>query len=237
MVALSHNTARTLGHPDDTDNSKPFVEVSGRKGLGVKADDLLDLLIEAAKKEVIARHSDLTHNSPEAKQISTAIAVSAVRYFMIKYSRGKLIAFDIDEAMSFEGESGPYVQYAIVRATNILRKLEEQQHCTEATILNEMPTLADGALTQPSSEIWELLFEASRLDDIADQAARSLELSVLAKYAFSLAQSFNAFYHRCPVIAETNRAVKLWRAIAVIYCQRQLRQVLDLMGCEVPNRM
>ena len=237
MVALSHNTARTLGHPDDTDNSKPFVEVSGRKGLGVKADDLLDLLIEAAKKEVIARHSDLTHNSPEAKQISTAIAVSAVRYFMIKYSRGKLIAFDIDEAMSFEGESGPYVQYAIVRATNILRKLEEQQHCTEATILNEMPTLADGALTQPSSEIWELLFEASRLDDIADQAARSLELSVLAKYAFSLAQSFNAFYHRCPVITETDRGVRLWRAIAVIYCQRQLRQVLDLMGCEVPSRM
>ena len=237
MVALSHNTARTLGHPDDADNSKPFVEVSGRKGLGVKADDLLDLLIEAAQKEVIARHSDLTHNSPEAKQISTAIAVSAVRYFMIKYSRGKLIAFDIDEAMSFEGESGPYVQYAIVRATNILRKLEEQQHCTEATILDEMPTLADGALTQPSSEIWELLFEASRLDDIADQAARSLELSVLAKYAFSLAQSFNAFYHRCPVIAETDRAVRLWRAIAVIYCQRQLRQVLDLMGCEVPSRM
>ena len=100
-----------------------------------------------------------------------------------------------------------------------------------------MPTLADGTLTQPSSEIWELLFEASRLDDIADQAARSLELSVLAKYAFSLAQSFNAFYHRCPVIAETDRAVRLWRAIAVIYCKRQLRQVLDLMGCEAPSRM
>ena len=237
MVALSHTTARTLGHSDDVDNSKPFVEVSGRKGLGVKADDLLNLLIEAAQKEVVARHNDLTHNSPEAKRISTAIAVAAVRYFMIKYSRGKLIAFDIDEAMSFEGESGPYVQYAIVRATNILRKLEEQQHYTEETILNEMPTLAGNALTQPSSEIWGLLFEASRLDDIADQAARSLELSVLAKYAFSLAQSFNTFYHRCPVIAEPDRAIRLWRAIAVIYCQRQLRHALNLMGCEAPSRM
>ena len=205
--------------------------------MGVKADDLLDLLIAAAQKEVVARHSDLTYESPEAKRISTAIAVAAVRYFMIKYSRGKLIAFDIDEAMSFEGESGPYVQYAVVRATNILRKLEAQQNCTEATILDEIQTLESSALTQPSSEIWELLFEASRLDDIADQAARSLELSVLAKYAFSLAQSFNTFYHRCPVIAETDRAVRLWRAVAVIYCQRQLRRALDLMGCEAPSRM
>ena len=237
MVALSHATAQTLGHPNDAGNSRPFVEVSGRKGLGVKADDLLDLLIAAAQKEVVARHSDLTYESPEAKRISTAIAVAAVRYFMIKYSRGKLIAFDIDEAMSFEGESGPYVQYAVVRATNILRKLEAQQNCTEATILDEIQTLESSALTQPSSEIWELLFEASRLDDIADQAARSLELSVLAKYAFSLAQSFNTFYHRCPVIAETDRAVRLWRAVAVIYCQRQLRRALDLMGCEAPSRM
>ena len=99
MVALSHATARSLGQPGDTDTSRPFVEVSGRKGLGVKADDLLDLLITAAKKEVVARHSDLTQDSPETENISTAIAVAAVRYFMIKYSRGKLIAFDIDEAM------------------------------------------------------------------------------------------------------------------------------------------
>ena len=237
MVALSHATARTLGHSGDVDTSRPFVEVSGRKGLGVKADDLLDLLITAAKKEVIARHNDLSQDSPEAENISTAIAVAAVRYFMIKYSRGKLIAFDIDEAMSFEGESGPYVQYAIVRATNILKKLEAQQGCTEANILDEIQTLEDSALTQPSSDIWELLFESSRLDDIADQAARTLELSVLAKYAFSLAQSFNTFYHRCPVIAETDPAVRLWRAVAVIYCRRQLKQALDLMGCEAPTRM
>ena len=237
MVALSHATARSLGQPGDTDTSRPFVEVSGRKGLGVKADDLLDLLITAAKKEVVARHSDLTQDSPETENISTAIAVAAVRYFMIKYSRGKLIAFDIDEAMSFEGESGPYIQYAIVRATNILRKLEAQQGCSEVNILDEIQTLEDSALTQPSSDIWELLFESSRLDDIADQAARTLELSVLAKYAFSLAQSFNTFYHRCPVIAETDPAVRLWRAVAVIYCRRQLKEALDLMGCEAPSRM
>ena len=237
MVALSHATARSLGHLGDTDTSRPFVEVSGRKGLGVKADDLLDLLITAAKKEVVVRHSDLTQDSPETENISTAIAIAAVRYFMIKYSRGKLIAFDIDEAMSFEGESGPYVQYAIVRATNILKKLEAQQGCTEVNILDEIQTLEDSALTQPSSDIWELLFESSRLDDIADQTARTLELSVLAKYAFSLAQSFNTFYHRCPVIAETDPAVRLWRAVAVLYCRRQLKQALDLMGCEAPSRM
>ena len=133
MVALSHQTARDLGYePPAEDSKKPFVEVSGRKGLGVKADDLIDLLERTASAEVAKRNPELS--ADEVGVIGRQIAVAAVRYFMIKYSRGKVIAFDIDEALSFEGESGPYLQYAVVRANNIFAKLSERLGLDEAAI-------------------------------------------------------------------------------------------------------
>ncbi|MCY4122352.1 MAG: DALR anticodon-binding domain-containing protein, partial [Acidobacteria bacterium] len=228
-----------LGHDLDPEAARPFVEVSGRKGLGVKADDLLDRLTEAARGEVIARHADLSADDPEASSIATVIATAAIRYFMIKYSRGKLIAFDIDEALSFEGESGPYVQYAAVRAANILRKLYERDGLDDETLVAALAALPAEPLADPGdgTAAWALLLEAARLDEVADQSIRALELSVLAKYAFGLAQMFNTFYHRCPVVAEEDEPTRLWRAAAVLYCRRQLTRSLALMGCEVPPRM
>ncbi len=239
MVALSPATARALGHDLDPDTERPFVEVSGRKGLGVKADDLLDRLTEAARREVLARHADLSDGGAEAHAIARTIATAAIRYFMIKYSRGKLIAFDIDEALSFEGESGPYVQYAAVRAANILRKLYARDGLDDATLVAALETLPAAPLADPGdgTAAWGLLLEAARLDEVADQSIRALELSVLAKYAFGLAQMFNTFYHRCPVVAEEDESTRLWRAAAVLFCRLQLTRALALMGCEVPPRM
>ncbi len=238
MVALSRQTAEALGFPIDADASQRVVEVSGRKGLGVKADDLLDRVTDAARAEVVARHDDLARNPAEANRIAGSIAGAAIRYFMVKYSRGKLIAFDIDEALSFEGESGPYLQYAAVRATNILRKLAEAHGTDEKALIAALDDLSDAPLTaEPDSEVWALILEASRLDEVADQAIRSLELSVLAKYAFNLAQQFNTFYHRAPVVAEPDRPTRLWRAAAVLQVRNQLAKALALMGCDVPARM
>ena len=239
MVALSPATARALGHDIDPQADRPFVEVSGRKGLGVKADDLLDRMTEAARREVIARHADLSAGDAEATAIATAIATAAIRYFMIKYSRGKLIAFDIDEALSFEGESGPYVQYATVRAANILRKLYDRDGLNDEALAAALAGLPAEPLAAPGdgTATWALLLEAARLDEVADQSIRALELSVLAKYAFGLAQMFNTFYHRCPVVAEEDEPTRLWRAAAVLYCRLQLTRSLALMGCEVPQRM
>ena len=238
MVALSRRTAEALGFPLEGDANQRVVEVSGRKGLGVKADDLLDRLTAAARAEVVARHDDLAQDAEEANRIAGIIACAAIRYFMIKYSRGKLIAFDIDEALSFEGESGPYLQYATVRATNILRKLAETDGTDAESLMAALDDLPDIALTADAdSELWALFLEASRLDEVADQSMRSLELSVLAKYAFSLAQQFNAFYHRAPVVAEADRPTQLWRAAVVLHVRNQLTKALDLMGCEVPGRM
>jgi len=237
MVALSHATARALGYGDAASEAgKAFVEVSGRKGLGVKADDLLDQVTERAEREVAARHADLA--ADERRRIAVTIGTAAVRYFLIKFSRGKVIAFDIDEALSFEGETGPYLQYATVRARKILQKLRDRDGIETATLLESLASTPTDSLTsEAGDELWDLILEASRLDEVTEQAVRTLELSVLAKYAFGLAQRFNGFYHSSPVIAEENEAVRRWRAAGVHYFQSQMTRVLALMGCEVPPRM
>ena len=240
MVALSHATARELGHapaPDSEDAKRPFVEVSGRKGLGVKADDLLDTLMSNASREVAARNPEFTGS--ESERVGRMIGIAAVRYFLIKFSRGKVIAFDLEEALSFEGESGPYIQYAVVRANNIFQKLSQRDGLDERTLLASLKDLPSAEIAGDNGdhEIWALVLEASRLDEIVDQVIRTLEFSVLAKYAFSLAQTFNAFYHRSQILNEERDDVRRWRAGAVIYLRDQLTRALDLMGIAVPPRM
>ncbi len=237
MVALSHQTARELGYePPSEDSKKPFVEVSGRKGLGVKADDLIDLLERTAAAEVAKRNPEFS--AKDVATIGRQIAVAAVRYFMIKYSRGKVIAFDISEALSFEGESGPYLQYAVVRANNIFAKLKERLGMDEASVRADVARTAATALDgEEGDELWGLVLEAARLDEIVEQVVRSLEFSVLAKHAFGLAQAFNAFYHRAPILNEERQEVRLWRAAGVAYVRLQMTRALDLMGIAVPARM
>ena len=242
MVALSHATARELGHkidPDSEDAKKPFVEVSGRKGLGVKIDDLLDLLTTKATEEVAKRNPDFS--ADDCRRVGAQIAVAAIRYFMLKYSRGKLIVFDIEEALSFEGETGPYLQYAVVRAGNILNKLREREGTSEADVVRSLDETAADELTEDGDDaahnLWAVAFEASRLDEVVEQVVRSLEFSALAKYTFGLAQTFNAFYHRYPILNEERADRKRWRAAGVAYVRAQLTRALDLMGIEVPARM
>jgi len=244
MVALSHATARELGFapaPDSEDAKRPFVEVSGRKGLGVKADDLLDTLIRKAADEVRSRNPELSSN--DVDDTARAIGIAAVRYFLIKFSRGKVIAFDLEEAVSFEGETGPYVQYAVVRANRIFRKLEERDGTdirALARALADVPTAEiDGA--NGGDELWSLVLEASRLDEVVEQVIRTLEFSVLAKHAFSLAQAFNGYYNlhpsRSSILNEERDDVRRWRAVGVLYVRDQLTRALDLMGIQVPARM
>ncbi len=238
MVALSHATARELGYDTSEDSDRPFVEVSGRKGLGVKADDLLDRVTEKAAAEVSKRNADLT--ADQVQGIAQAIATAAVRYFMVKFSRGKVIIFDIDEALSFEGESGPYLQYAVVRANNIFNKLKERHGLAADDVISMLDTIPPSVLTRNDDEandLWGLVFEAARLDEIVEQAVRTLELSVVAKYAFGLAQAFNGFYHKYSILNEEREDARVWRAAAVAYYSAQLARALDLMGCGVPPKM
>ncbi len=236
MVALSHATARELGYPAQSEeDKKPFVEVSGRKGLGVKIDDLLDLLTDKASAEVAKRNA--AFSTDETRRVGSQIAVAAIRYFMLKFSRGKLIVFDIEEALSFEGETGPYIQYTVVRANNIFQKLKEREGLSEADVIATLASIPPDEINSDPGELWAMVLDASRLDDIVEQVVRSLEFSVLAKYTFGLAQLFNGFYHKYPILKEEQGDRKRWRAAGIAYVRSQLARALDLMGIEVPSRM
>ncbi len=234
MVALSPRTCVELGISlSEEDKRRPYVEVSGRKGLGVKADDLIDKLIETALHEVEDRHPEAL--PPERQQVAEQIAIGALRYFMLKFTRNSVIAFDFHEALSFEGETGPYVQYAAVRAANILRKYEDRFAGLpdfEGVLLPETIAryLADESL-------WQLLLLASKTDSVVERAISSGEPAHVAKYAFQLAQAFNNFYHEHSVIAEADeqrRNLLLW---ITIYVRDQLMSTMRILGIEQPRYM
>ncbi|MCS7042857.1 MAG: arginine--tRNA ligase [Bryobacteraceae bacterium] len=235
MVALSPRTCAILGIPlSEEDRKRPYVEVSGRKGLGVKADDLIDKLIEKAKEEVDSRHPD--RPGEERLRVATQIAVGALRYFLLKFTRNTVIAFDLQEALSFEGETGPYVQYAAVRARNILRKLAER-----GETLPDFDAMLDAeamARQLAAEDFWQLLLAASKSGAALEAALAAGEPSHVARYAFQLAQAFNSFYHDYPILAEQNpekRTFLLWLAV---YFQRQLEWTLErVLGIPVPEYM
>jgi arginyl-tRNA synthetase len=234
MVALSPRTCVELGIPlSEEDAKRPYVEVSGRKGLGVKADDLIDKLIEKARVEVDSRHQDKPET--ERVKVATQIAIGALRYFLLKFTRNTVIAFDLSEALSFEGETGPYVQYAAVRARNILRKLEERGQTLPdfATVLT--PEALDRQLAEEN--FWQLLLSVSKSGKALESALSAGEPTHVARYAFTLAQSFNSFYHDYPILAEENpekRAFLLW--LATYFCS-QLERTLGVLGIPVPEYM
>jgi arginyl-tRNA synthetase len=234
MVALSPRTCVEMGIPlSEEDKRKPYVEVSGRKGLGVKADDLLDKLIQTALTEVGSRHKDAAPQ--ERIAVAKNIAVGALRYFMLKFTRNSVIAFDFHEALSFEGETGPYVQYAAVRAGNILKKYEERRGVLPpfAATLGA----ADLGSLLASEDLWQLLLAASKLDHAVGRAIQSGEPAHIAKFAFQLARTFNTFYHDYQVISEQDemrRAFLLW---LTQYVRGQLVATLDVLGIEQPAYM
>ncbi len=234
MVALSPRTCVEMGiELSEEDKRRPYVEVSGRKGLGVKADDLIDKLIEKALEEVTSRHAE--EPEPARRRVATQIAVGALRYFMLKYTRNSVIAFDFAEALSFEGETGPYVQYAAVRARNILRKLEERGE----QLPDFRAALTREALARQLSEegCWQLLLAASKVGSAIERAVASGEPAHVARYAFQLAQAFSNFYHEYPVLSETDREKKTFLLWMTDYFRAQLERTLGVLGIEVPEYM
>jgi arginyl-tRNA synthetase len=234
MVALTPRCAIELGYTiSDEDRAKSYIEVSGRKGFGVKADDLLDQLIAAAKVEVDTRHPELS--AAERETIAKQIAVGALRYFMLRFTRNTVIAFDFKDALSFEGETGPYVQYAIVRAANIFRKA----NTTEAASLAAIATLdlANILDTEEGSSLWETWLLASKLTLLIEQCIATAEPAYLAKYAFQLAQQFNNFYHRHHVLNETDPTRKALLLATAAVAQREMTRALGYLGIEAPPVM
>jgi arginyl-tRNA synthetase len=292
MVALTPRCAVELGYTlSEEDKTRSYIEVSGRKGFGVKADDLLDTLIASAKKEVDSRHPQL--GDSERQQIATQIAIGALRYFMLKFTKPSVIAFDFKEALSFEGETGPYAQYAVVRATSIFRKASEDpdrflmKYTAPGTAIDSkdlrtdtyvdqvgvrithVPTgiqvKSDSAASQArnrelamemlnsevgiratfaqylqneaGNEFWELWLAASKTSYVIDKCIATTEPAYLAKHVFQLAQYFNTFYHRHPILTEADEQRKQFLLATVAVVRRELIRCLRLLGITVPPVM
>jgi arginyl-tRNA synthetase len=234
MVALSPRCCAELGIPlSEDDRKRPYVEVSGRKGLGVKADDLMDTLIKKALEEVASRHPEASLE--EQTRVASQIAIGALRYFLLKFTRNAVIAFDLQEALSFEGETGPYVQYAAVRARNILRKLEEKGERLP-DFASELS--ADALARQLQAEdFWQMLLAASKAGSAVERAVTAGEPAHVAKYAFQLAQAFNNFYHQYPIIHEQDREKKVFLLWMTDFFRRQLERTADILGIQIPAYM
>jgi arginyl-tRNA synthetase len=231
MVALTPRCALELGYQiSQEDQGRSFIEVSGRKGFGVKADALLDRLTAAAKEEVDSRHPQ--RSQEERQAIAHQIAVGALRYFMLKFTRNSVIAFDFKEALSFEGETGPYVQYAVVRARNIFRKAGTTPQAALAEV-----KVADYFEGEGAAGLWELWIMASRLSLLLEQCIAAAEPAYLAKHAFQLAQLFNNFYHRHHILTEEDPVRRQFLLATAAVAERALVRSLDWLGVKVPDAM
>jgi arginyl-tRNA synthetase len=232
MVALSPAAAEELGFQlSDEDRARPFIEMSGRKGLGVKADDLIDRLEANALVEVEARHADAPLE--EKKHIAHQIAVGALRYFLSKFTRNTVIVFDFKEALSFDGETGLFCQYSAVRANSIFRKLGTSEYSlpTDSSAISEILSGETG------TDIWSLIVLASRLEEAVQSAATANEPAILAKYTFNLAKAFNGFYRDHKIIAEADENRRAVLVVVADIARRALTAALDTLGIEVPEKM
>jgi arginyl-tRNA synthetase len=243
VVALTPRCARELGYEIPAEDlKKPYIEVSGRKGQGVKADDLIDQLEVSARKETDARHAD----APDAERaaIAYAIAIGALRYFLLRFTRSTVIAFDFEDALSFEGETGPYVQYAVVRVNGILRKGAEKHPEFESVDAANLLKIERGEidvakfLAAPAGDdLWELLVLAGSLDARVDAATAAQEPAFLARYAFELAQAFNVFYHKHHILSEEDPEKRAFLLRLTSLVREQLVTTLDLLGITAPEKM
>ena len=233
IVALTPRCAAEMGYeltPEEA--KKPYVEVSGRKGFGVKADDLLDKLEAATLAEVQQRHAEM--KTQEQKSTAHAIAVGALRFFLLKFTRNAIIAFDFKDALSFEGETGPYCQYAVVRIRGIRRKGPEAGATNVEVTKACAAELLSGA---EGNSFWELLVSAGSLDYAVDAAIATQEPAFVAKYAFQLAQAFNNFYHKHHILSEADEQKRAFLLRLTELVEEQLVRALGLLGIEAPEKM
>ena len=243
VVALTPRCAQEMGYEIPAEDAKKqYVDVSGRKGQGVKADDLLDRLETSARAEVDSRHPE----SPEAERaaIGHAIAIGALRYFLLRFMRSTVIAFDFEDALSFEGETGPYVQYAVVRVNGILRKGAELDPDIGAENSRNIERLKSGALdvapflaAPAGDDLWDIVLLAGSLDSRVEFAISAQEPAILARFAFELAQAFNVFYHKHHILSEKDAEKRAFLLLITALVREQLVTTLGIMGITAPEKM
>ena len=230
MVSLSAAAARQLGYLAEGDEASGL-EMSGRRGIGVKADDLLDQLVEKAREEIRSRDREL--EGPKLDEVAVKISTAALRFFMTKATTTRVIAFDFDEALNFEGESGPYLLYSLVRTGNIWRRMAEEG------IPNEIAPAEVAQLPAElwQDDLWDMVFSVAQTEGRVRAAGETLEISLVARHALDLAQKFNALYHKHPILQENDPQVRAVRLATSRIFNAGMRELCDLLGLPTPERM
>ena len=234
IVALTPRCAAELGYElSAEDSGKPYVEVSGRRGFGVKADDLIDRMLKAAKERVRLKHPDM--DLRELESTANALAIGALRFFLLKFTRNTIIAFDFEDALSAEGETGPYCQYAVVRIRGIRRKGRTAQQETDVAL--DESAIAQNLTGKENEDLWELLLHAGSLDYAMNAAIHAQEPAFVTKYAFQLAQAFNNFYHKHHILSEGDDRKRAFLLALTGLVEERLKESLNLLGIEAPEKM
>ncbi len=236
MVALTPSYAARLGFQlSEEDRSKPYIEISGRKGFGVKADDLMDLMFNAAKSEVVKRHEDW--GDEQINAVTSKIANGALRYYMLRFTRNSVIAFDQDMALSPEGETGPYLQYVTARIRSIFRKAGMMPEAVLSEFGGASGSISAYLSGAENNDIWAVWLRAGRSAAVLEQCISTSEPAYLAKHAFQLAQEFNNFYHKHHILTEEDPARKTFLLATAAAVLRELVTVLGWLGIESPEAM
>ena len=240
MVALTPSAVKVIEERSGADfglteeeMSKAYVEMSGRRGIGVRADEFLDVLVDAAEDAIVGR-LDGSGTPEDVADRAKDIAVGALRYLMARQSRNRVLAFDFDEALAFEGDTGPYLQYSAVRAAKVFGKLEERRGEGRFDAA-ELEVLAD---VEIPDDLWGLVFECARRRDVVAQAVANLEFSLLAQHVHNFAQLFHRLYHAHPVVPEDDGSMRaLRRAVFTLFVDEMHVLLEELLGIPVPEEM
>ena len=240
-VVLSPATARAMGYA--VSEEETAVKVSGRKGLGVKADDLVDALVTKARAEIDVREDAREGERRAADERGRAareISIGALRYFLLKFGRTKIITFDMEEALAFTGETGPYIQNGVVRARNIRAKLEDEGHRVADLVARARALdLGTWLAGEEGDEVWSLFMLMARSDEVAEQAVRAEEVALLAKHAFAVAQAFHSYYQkpRYSVLHAETEELRALRTLVVDAFVRHMEVLTRVLGIPIPERM
>ena len=198
------------------------MHMSGRKGVYVNADYVIEMAQSKAYEEVRSRNP--TFSEEQLRKVAEAISISAIRYNLVKYDLDKIINFDIVESLSLEGDTGPYVQYAYARSQRLLEKSTEEISQLSFCLLNKGPETM-------------LIKAIAKLDLVVEEAARTLKPKSIARYVHMMATAFNLFYETVPVLKEPDRVKRVTRlALVVAFC-RTLKNAFYLLGIEPLNEM
>lgn len=218
-VTLSPDTAKTL----DLDTGGKSVQMSGRKGIYVSADYVMDVLSQRTFDEAKKRNPEL--DEINLVKISEQVAIGALRYTMIKQDLDKIITFDLTESLSLEGDTGPYIQYAHARALRILEKSGKSPN---------FETNFDGLDTIYERDLAKVI---AKFDLHVEDAAKNLSPKIIAKYCYQLAVSFNTFYEHVKVLTADSESTVNARLCLVYSFKETLAKALQLLGIDAPERM